>query len=60
MFQEITKKAGSSWNSLSDQEKTPYYRNAQVERAKWEVNLEAYKLVCYVLLVLSFFIQFFF
>lgn len=40
---EITKKAGERWNSLSDQEKTPYYRNAQVERAKWELSLEAYK-----------------
>nr|XP_039262634.1 high mobility group protein DSP1-like isoform X2 [Styela clava] len=40
---EITKKAGEQWNGLSDMEKTPYYRNAQVERAKWELDLEAYK-----------------
>lgn len=40
---EITKKAGERWNGLSDMEKTPYYRDAQVERAKWELDLEAYK-----------------
>nr|NP_001071792.1 transcription factor protein [Ciona intestinalis]BAE06615.1 transcription factor protein [Ciona intestinalis] len=40
---EITKKAGEAWNSLSDAEKTPYYRSAQLVRAKWEQDLEAYK-----------------
>lgn len=50
--QEITKKAGERWNSLSDQEKTPYYRNAQVERAKWELDLEAYKQSVHRLLTL--------
>lgn len=40
---EITKKAGEAWNNLSDAEKTPYYRSAQVIRAKWEQDLEVYK-----------------
>ena len=43
IMQEITKKAGEAWNNLSDQEKTPYYRSAQVIRAKWEQDLEVYK-----------------
>ena len=41
--QEITKKAGEAWNSLSEEEKAPYYREAQVIRAKWERDLEIYK-----------------
>ena len=41
--QEITKKAGEAWNSLSEHEKTPYYKDAQVIRAKWERDLENYK-----------------
>merc|ERR1719354_1187595 len=40
---EITKKAGEAWNNLSDTDKTPYYRDAQVIRNKWEQDLEKYK-----------------
>lgn len=40
---EITKKAGEAWNALTDVEKTPYYRDAQVIRNKWEQDLEVYK-----------------
>ena len=41
--QEITKRAGEKWNSMSEEEKAPYVAQAQETRLKWEKQLQIYK-----------------
>jgi len=40
---EITKRAGSKWNSMSEEEKAPYVAKALKTRVKWEKQLQIYK-----------------
>ena len=40
---EITKKAGAKWNSLSEEEKSPYVIAAHDKRIIWEAALKEYK-----------------
>ncbi|CBY06802.1 unnamed protein product [Oikopleura dioica] len=40
---EITKRAGSKWNSMSEEEKAPYVAKALETRVKWEKQLQIYK-----------------
>ena len=42
-LQEITKRAGEKWNSMSEEEKAPYVAQAQETRLKWEKQLQIYK-----------------
>ena len=43
IIQEITKKAGEKWNSMTDEDKAPYVAKAQATRLKWEKELQIYK-----------------
>ncbi|CAG5107389.1 Oidioi.mRNA.OKI2018_I69.chr1.g3296.t1.cds [Oikopleura dioica] len=40
---EITKRAGSKWNSMTEDEKAPYVAKALENRVKWEKQLQIYK-----------------
>lgn len=42
-FQDVGRQCGEKWRSLTDEEKAPYVKKAEVDKARYQREMEAYK-----------------